>query len=91
MAQAKKSGQETLHLEAHRKAVKRALRAVNTGFSVVDVRDSLRGPDQAEHGQTTLIYTHALDATQHLAAVNALTKQTNIEQHDLLADDEEDA
>lgn len=85
----KKSDQETLHLEAHPKAVKRALRATDTGFSVVEVRASNNA--EGEHGKTTLIYKHGLDATQHGLALAALTKQTNIEQHDLLADDEEDA
>jgi acetolactate synthase regulatory subunit len=85
----KKSANETLHLEAHPKAVKRALRAVDTGFSVVEVRDSNNA--EGEHGKTTLIFTHSGDATQLRVALDALTKQTNIEQHDLLADDEEDA
>lgn len=85
----KKSDQETLYLEAHPKAVKRALRAVSTGFNVAEVRASNNA--EGEHGKTTLTYTHALDAAQHGSALAALTKQTNIEQHDLLADDEEDA
>lgn len=87
----KKSDQQKLHFEAHRKAVKRALRTLGSPLAVVEVRDSLRGEDQAEHGQTTLVYTHALDEAAHQEALNLLTKQANIEQHDLLADDEEDA
>lgn len=80
---------EMLHLEAHSKAVKRALRAVDTGFSVVECRASDNA--QGEHGKTTLVYAHKLDDGAHVNALQALTKQANIEQDLLLRDDEEDA
>lgn len=82
-----------LYLEAHPKSVKRALRAVDTGFSVVECRpsDNAREDGVDEHGKTTLLYTHALDDGAHRAALDRLTKRANIEQELLLRDDEEDA
>jgi hypothetical protein len=84
-----KKNENVLHLEAHPKAVKRALRSTDSGFSVVECRASDNA--QGEHGKTTLIYTTKLDDGAHHNALQALTKQTNIEQDLLLRDDEEDA
>lgn len=85
----KKSESETLHLEALPKAVKRALRVVEHGFEVVECR--LSNNAEGEHGKTTLIYKTKGDATSQRSALDAVTKQANIEQDNLLRDDEEDA
>lgn len=85
------SGLEVLYLEALPKAVKRALRSVQ-GLSVVECRPSDNGIlEREEHGKTTLIYTTNLDPAALRTALDAVSKQANIEQDLLLRDDEEDA
>lgn len=86
-----KTDTHTIYLEAHPKSVKRALRASGVRLNVVECRPSDNGRmDVDEHGKTTLTYTHKLDDGQHRLALDALTKQANIEQDHLLRDDEED-
>lgn len=96
---------EMLHLEARPKAVKRALRVVDHGLDVVEVR--LSNPHSTtetpgveapqipgsvnEHGVTTIVYTSSLDPAALNLALNAISKQANIEQDVLDRDDEEDA
>lgn len=80
-----------LHLEAHPKSVKRALRALKPAFEDVDVRPSQK--QLGEHGKTTILYRHSLSEGDHRLVLDALTKQANIEEDLLLRDDpdEEDA
>lgn len=79
-----------VHFEAHPKAVKRALKAVQHGLEVVECRAS--DNNAGEHGKTTLVYSHAGDAGEQRLDLDAVSKQTNIEQDHLLRDDpEEDA
>lgn len=88
MTTKKQDEPEVLYLEAHPKSVKRALKVLGFKLSV-DVHASVK--ENGEHGKTTVTYTHALNAGNHRLALDALTKQANIEEDHLLrADPEED-
>lgn len=76
-----------LHLEAHTKSIKRALKVVAPAWSDVDVHASAK--ESGEHGKTTVTYKHALDPAEHDSAVLAVGKQANIEEDHLLRDDDD--
>lgn len=101
-----KKNEETQHLylEARTKAVKRALRNIDHGLDVIEVRLSdphtttptptVEAPKIAgsvdEHGKTTVVYTSSLDAAALNLALNAISKQANIEQDWIDRDDDEE-
>lgn len=89
----KKHEEVVLHLEAHPKAVKRALRAKPElgneapDFVVVDVRRSDRANE--EHGNTTVVLKHTYDAATLRVFLSRLVKRANVENEALFNDDDE--
>ena len=89
----RKSEEVVLHLEAHPKAVKRALRAKPepgneaAEFDVVDVRRSVAA--DGEHGNTTVVLKHKYDAATLKVFQARLVKRANRENEALFNDDDE--
>jgi len=90
-----KSGSVVLYLEAHPKAVRRALRAdpdpgnAAAQFEVVDLHRS--DPKNGEHGNTTLVLGHSYDDTTWQVFKQRLVAESNRQHESLFNDDDEDA
>lgn len=83
-----------LHLEAHPKAVKRALRAgpepgnVKAVWGVLDLHRS--NPANEEHGNTTVVLEHSYDDSELRVFVQRLIAKANAEHEEMFRDSEED-